>query len=327
MGSTSYSYDDYAARATYRSTTGTPTFAYDSAIRSGKVAAKTHPTLSPLGAYRESRDSAAHPVTVPIMIVLDTTGSMGEVPGIIQKKLNTLMGTFLEEKTSGAQYLGDGYPAILISAVDDYYAMAGKKADGALQVGQFESGIEIEDNLTNLWLTGQGGGNSGESYDLALYFAARHTVHDHMEKRGRRGHLFIIGDEPIFDTVSAKAVRDVIGDSLQGDIDTKTIVSEVKEKYHVYYVLPNMTTHYASTEVRHIWKDMLGNENVLLLDNPEEICTLIAAVVAMNEGRVTTKEMREDGIPASVCNAVAVVAGNGAVAAQLPHGGGPVARL
>ena len=34
-----------------------------------------------------------------------------------------------------------------------------------------------------------------ESYELAMYFMARHTALDCHEKRGKRGYLFIIGDE------------------------------------------------------------------------------------------------------------------------------------
>lgn len=34
-----------------------------------------------------------------------------------------------------------------------------------------------------------------ESYELAMYFMARHTSIDCYEKRGKRGYLFMIGDE------------------------------------------------------------------------------------------------------------------------------------
>ena len=59
-----------------------------------------------------------------------------------------------------------------------------KKCDSApLQVGQFESSDELLDKwLTNIYFEAGGGGNGGESYALAWYFAALKTATDSMEK-------------------------------------------------------------------------------------------------------------------------------------------------
>ena len=64
-----------------------------------------------------------------------------------------------------------------------------------LQVGQFESDNRMDEHLGNMVLEGGGGGQMTESYELAMYFMARHTAIDCHEKRRRRGYLFIIGDE------------------------------------------------------------------------------------------------------------------------------------
>jgi hypothetical protein len=298
-GSSTYSRDDYDARDALRSSTaksaGIPkasaTFAYDHDIKTGRTAAKVHDSLKPTNAMRESRDSTAHPVTVPIGVILDTTGSMAEVPVIIQEKLSHLMGAFLDDKASGKRYLGDGYPAILIGAVDDYDAMRG---EGCLQVGQFESGLEIDDNLTNLWLTANGGGTYEESYQLALYFFARHTVHDHWEKRHRKGYLFLIGDEHAYDTVSKKQVKDIIGDSLEADIATAAIVKEAQRRYHVFFILPNMTIHYGDPSLEKYWVKLLGQQNVLKLEDPQKICELIVGAVAISEEHIGIDDIVAD---------------------------------
>ena len=56
-----------------------------------------------------------------------------------------------------------------------------------LQVGQFESDNRMDDQLRTIFLEGNGGGQKSESYELATYFIARHTVTDAWEKRGRKG--------------------------------------------------------------------------------------------------------------------------------------------
>lgn len=203
------------------------------------------------------------------------------------------MGMFLKDRTDGKNYLHDGYPAIMIAGCDDYAAIG---AEGALQVGQFESGLEIDDNLTNLWLTGQGGGNWGESYDLFLYFLARHTAHDHFDKRGKKGHVFIICDEPLFAGVSKLAVKAVIGDDIEADIPIKQIIAEVQEKYWLHCIIPNQTSHYSNQDLRDGWKKAIGAQNVLLLDDPTKICELIVSTVALCEGSVDLDDLADDGL-------------------------------
>ncbi len=294
MGGSTYSHDDYTARVKTRAATGTPTFAYDAAIKSGKAAREIHASLNPYGVtMRECRDSKEHPVSIPIALCNDLTGSMLSVPITLQKEEPRLMGLFLKDRADGKTYLGLGYPAVMIAGVDDYFAIGAK---GAIQVGQFESGLEIDDNLTNLWLTGAGGGNYGESYDLFLYFLARHTVHDHWEKRKKKGYAFIICDEPLFETVSHKAVKEVIGDGLQNGIPSSKIVKEVQSRYNLFCIIPNQTSHYRDLDLREGWEKAIGAQNVLMLQDPTQICELIVSTVAMCEGTVTLGELTDDGV-------------------------------
>ena len=79
-------------------------------------------------------------------MLFDVTGSMGRVPRILQANLCQLMGLLLDKG-----YLA--HPQILIGGIGD------ATCDHApLQVGQFESGIEIDEDLAKLWLEGGGGG-------------------------------------------------------------------------------------------------------------------------------------------------------------------------
>jgi len=315
MGGSSFSTDTvrvYSDRVTHRAVTGTSAFAYDADIKTGKSAARVHATMDPYGVIRESRDSDAHPVTLPISIVLDTTGSMRSVPAIIESKLPELMGFFLGDKASGKRYLGEAYPAIMICAVDDYDAMGGGRGCGALQVGQFESGIEIDDDLTSLWITHRGGGTYEESYELAAYFLARRVITDSWEKRRKKGYVFIIGDENYYKKVSSNQLSEVIGcDTEQGDIETVDIFKELQEKNNVFFIIPNMTQHYSDVNLYNNWVRLLGQQNVLKLDDPNKICELIASAVAICENYVNKETLLIDGADANIVSSLAVVKSHG----------------
>jgi len=305
MGGTSFSNTDYTVRSNARAKSGV-NFAYSAAVNAGTAPRETHPSLNPKGVkLREARDSAEHPVSVPISMLLDTTGSMQAIPQIIQSKLGGLMGAFLEDKASGKRYLGDGYPAIMIGAFDDFEAMRGP--DGVLQVGQFESGIEIDNDLGNLWMTGNGGGNYGESSSLGMYFMARHTAHDHYEKRGRKGYVFIMTDEMAFD-VRKNEVNALIGGSLEADIPLKQIIAEVQERYHLFCVIPQDTGHGRDPQLIKYWTDLLGQQYCLKLPEAEKICELVVGAVALCEEYVGIDDLTADGTVTGVDGALVALA-------------------
>lgn len=303
MGGTSFSRDDYDARESYRSSTGTTAFTYDADVRNGR-ASGVNDKMNPFGVrYRESRDSPEHPITIPIGISMDLTGSMSTVPHIFQKALAKLMGHFLEDKASGKRYLGEGYPAICIAGHDDYVAMGG--VQGTVQVGQFESGIEIDDDLGRIWFTGNGGGGEPrESYELMLYFFARHTATDHWEKRGRKGFLFLFGDEKAYNPVRADQVKELFGDEISKDIPIEDIARECAEKWHIFYVQPNMTSHWQEERILNFWRGVINPEHVLLLDDPNKICELIVSTVALFEENADLNDLTTDGVAAGLDKAL-----------------------
>src|SRR5262245_62086129 len=207
MGTTRWSDDHYRDRAKLRARLGTDAFEYDHDIRRGVVSRAVHQKMNPHGVtFRESRDSDAHPESHAVGVLFDVTGSMQEVPRILQENLPRLMGLLLRKG-----YLE--HPQILIGAIGD------ATCDTApLQVGQFESGIEIEEDLSRLFLEGGGGDQITESYELAMYFMARHTAIDCYDKRDQRGYLFLIGAEVPYPRVKRREVRHYIGDRLPEDI-------------------------------------------------------------------------------------------------------------
>ena len=283
MGCTYWSDDHYRDRESLRRATGKDAFEYHAAnARLPLSQQRVHKLMDPKGVrFRERRDSDAHPDSRAVAVLFDVTGSMNMVPRILQKNLCQLMGLLVRKN-----YLVD--PQILIGAIGD------ATCDRApLQIGQFESGIEIDDNLARLWLEGGGGGQQTESYELGMYFLARKTAIDCYEKRGRRGYLFLIGDEMPYRYLKRKEVKAVIGDRLQADIPVEELVRELEVKYDTYFILPNLTSHYNDAKIHRRWVQLLG-QNVLRLDDPEGISELIASTIGLAEEAVDLDGVADD---------------------------------
>lgn len=296
MGSGAWSTDVYAAAASYRAATGASAFAYsDSGARA------VHADLDPFGVdVRESRDSAEHPASVPIAVLFDVTGSMLGVPRTLQTKLPDLLGLVLRKGYAE-------HPHILFGAVGD------ATCDRApLQIGQFESDNRMDDDLGKILLEGGGGGQMTESYELAMYFMARHTALDSFERRGKRGYLFMIGDELAYPKVKAREVRKVIGDDLTEDIPIEAMVAELTRKFDLYYIIPAGASHAGNDRLLRFWQGLLG-QNVIRLDDLDAVCETIALTVGLAEDAIDLEEglehLREAGSSAgaSVSRALATV--------------------
>ena len=121
---------------------------------------------------REARDSEDHPESLPIIIGLDVTGSMGYLATqVAQESLNETM-----MKLYSTNAVKD--PALLFAAYGDYHDEA------PLQVTQFESDIRIAEQLLDLWL--ENGGSGEVTLSALWHFAAEHTALDNYEKRGKK---------------------------------------------------------------------------------------------------------------------------------------------
>jgi len=270
MGSGRWSTDVYDAAARFRAATGASAFSH-----SDSGAARVHPSLDPFGvSVRESRDSGEHPQSLAIAVLFDVTGSMRRVPRALQAKLPQLLGLLLRKG-----YVA--HPQIMFGAIGD------ATCDRApLQAGQFESDNRMDDDLGRILLEGGGGGQKTESYELALYFMARHTAIDCFEKRGRRGYLFLIGDEMAYPGVKPAEVREVIGDGLQAGLPFDALVAEVTAKWDTYYILPAGASYAGDAEVLGFWRDRLG-QNVIELADLNAVCETIALTVGLGEDAIS----------------------------------------
>lgn len=171
---------------------------------------------------REARDSEDHPASTPIIIGLDTTGSMGYLSEEIAR--NSLHETMM--KLYSTKPVSD--PQLMFSAIGDVRDCA------PLQVTQFESDIRIAEQLLDLWLEG-GGGDAPEDYQLLWYFAAKHTVTDSYLKRKKKGFLFTIGDADCHVNVSGRDIHDIFDDP-EKEYSSGELLKMAQESYEVFHI-------------------------------------------------------------------------------------------
>lgn len=238
-----------------------------------------HPLMDPRQIRsRECRDSEHHPRSTPIVVAFDVTASMGHIPTDFAKvQLGRLM----------TQVLENGWvidPQILFAAVGD--AVSDR---APLQVGQFESGLEMDAWLTRIWLEGQGG-DIPESYSLAHWFAAHRTSTDAWEQRRQRGMLFTIGDAPDKRLRPSHVAR-VFGGPAPSEEEVAALADAVDERWSCWHVLvPAGDT--ISDRARQAWRQRLGSR-VLECMEPAAICELMGVVMARETGRISASGGRE----------------------------------
>jgi hypothetical protein len=261
VGYGSYSHDAHVAITTARAQAPAEVFHQR----------RCHEMMDPRGVQlRESRDSEAHPSSLGIVFGLDISGSMGVIPKeLATRTLPVFMRTLLDAGVTDPQVLFMGIGC----AVGD---------QAPLQVGQFESTERLMDQwLTWLWLEG-GGGGGNESYELAMYFAAHHTAMDCLERRGRRGYLFLTGDEPPNPAVSRAQVERLIGDRLADDIPIRKVIEQVQEKFEPFFLIPD-PGRAAASGIERAWRDLLG-DRVIVMQQPDDTGYVAAGLVALLEG-------------------------------------------
>lgn len=224
------------------------------------------PALNPKGVkFRECCDSEEHPNTIPIILGLDVTGSMGSACAAVARQLDSIItGLYADVKDVEFMVMGIG---------DFAYDSA------PLQVSQFESDVRICDQLGKIWFERGGGGNSFESYTAAWYFALNHTKLD-CWNRGKKGIIITLGDEPLNPYLPGREFKRVFGYDGQ-DIDTADLYKQVTEKFDVYHII---ITDPESSGWRYLemdkksWGKLLDGQH-LFIKNSNELPEVIRDIV------------------------------------------------
>lgn len=246
--------------------------------------------LDPKNIMRECRDNDEHPNTMPVILALDITGSMGEASVAVAKQLGKIMeDIYSDEAVPDVEFC-------MMAIGDLAYDTT------PIQMGQFESDIRIAEQLDAIYFEGCGGGNNYESYTAAWYMGLNHCDLD-CWKRGRKGIIITLGDElpnPYLPKLGRlNGLADATGDKLQDNIETKELLPQVREKFDVYHISvndPHSSYEYNNRkgEIDKQWRELLGENNYFvcgLNDLGKTISSIVTGSIPSTDGGNNSNEV------------------------------------
>jgi hypothetical protein len=218
-----------------------------------------------------------------VIIGLDLTGSMGQVPvALVNGGLATLM-----KELKARQDIET--PDVMFMGLGD--VLDGRSSyNVAAQATNFQSDADAsKTELQQMYLGGcAGGGNNTESYPLAWHFAAYKTNPVCM-MQGEKGLLFTIGDELCPAGISGADLAYFMGAKEARDMSSQELLAQARGSYEVFHLkLGNprtATTPYVQ------WEDILRDPQdptksfVIPVENWQMIPEIIISVIARYCGK------------------------------------------
>jgi hypothetical protein len=211
----------------------------------------------------------------PIIIGVDTTGSMQEWPKTFFEKLPLLY-------KEAVKYVGDC--AISFQAINDYFADG---ADNALQPAPFAKGAQLDEIIGQLYPVGGGGGQGTESYEM---FAAYNSFVK-APKALIKPVAIILGDEAPFESLPKEvATHYELGTG--GACSCKEAFKRLHEKCDVFMV--HKSYFGDDKAVLEAWRThaLMADERILSIEDPRRVVDVILGVLGVITGK--TELFREE---------------------------------
>lgn len=197
---------------------------------------------------RECVNTEEHPNTIPVILALDVTGSMGkacsETAAAIGKIVMSLFERFKDVE-------------FCIMGIGDLaYDMA------PIQMSQFESDVRIAEAIDKVFMEHGGGGNAYESYTAAWYMGLHHTKLDCFDLQGRKGVIITMGDEPLNPYLPKSGLGISLNENCQADIETNALYEEASKKFDIFHIAiddKDCMYHYYKDAIESSWGSLLGD--------------------------------------------------------------------
>ncbi len=292
MGSGSHDPVDHASAVKALDDSGKAFARSTRAAATGDFAGSIAKILDPKGLKNGVRESCFAPgfdQVTPIVVSIDCTASMEDVPEKIQKALPALIGLLVEQGITD-------HPNVMFIGHDDETVVP----NAAFQMSQFEIGApKLVEALNEMVIPMRGGGNDGEAYHLTFYALARHTKLESFERDGTKGFAFVICDEqPYYDAgdpskhgTSPAIAHSVFGDRIEAEVTMLESVRETCKKFNVFVLRPKHTHHGTDVRITKMWQKLLQDAG----ENPEHVLEVaetdaLVSTMAMAIGRFSGVE-------------------------------------
>src|SRR3989344_4948981 len=243
-----------------------------------------------------------------LAVILDQTGSMGEIPRVFIDKMSTMyaetnaaiQGIDLKKLEKGKK-LEDKLEVAVVAIGDRRNPTI--REQYPLQVLDYCKGTDLVKGVLEINPEKLGGGNVKESYDLGAYYLLNHATTPKAQ-RGIKPLLVILGDEGFYENTSASEVKDLIGDDLPNDLNTVDVLKKLRDKFDTYVLRPEISNYepeqYAN--VHRSWEEIFGSERVLKMDSYERVVDVMIGICgyASNNFKVSEDLLRRRQTPAQV---------------------------
>ncbi|MBI4602997.1 MAG: hypothetical protein HY721_13650 [Planctomycetes bacterium] len=206
----------------------------------------------------------------PLVVAIDTTGSMKEWPRIFFEKLPLLYGE-AEKHLEGC--------AISFQLVNDYYADG---PDACFQPAPFARGPALDELLSRLRPIGGGGGQATESYEVA---AAWNAVRLKAPVAVMKPVFVFLGDEAPFAEVPPE-VRAELGIESPRSSDAFRALQALAEVYLVRKPYQAVESSIDASIVE-VWTGSIGldPDRIVTLDDPRRVVDVILGILSVVTGR------------------------------------------
>ena len=231
--------------------------------------------LNPYKVVRQCADSEEHPNTIPVILALDVTGSMGDAAVEVAKKLGTIMQD-LYGKITDVEFMTMGIGDLSYD-------------DSPIQASQFESDIRIMEQLDKIYFEFGGGGNNYESYTSAWYFGLHNTDLDCYTKRGKKGIIITMGDERLNPYLHNFQLNSALGSTEQGSVETPKLYEEASKKFDIYHIDVNHRV-YRDEGIDSSWAILGDNYKKANMNNISDIITEVIISSASSVSNVSVDE-------------------------------------
>lgn len=239
---------------------------------------------------RECANSEEHPNTIPVILALDVTGSMGRACNETAEALGVIM-TELYDKFKDIEFCVMGIGDL---AYDD----------APVQMSQFESDVRIAEALDKIYMEKGGGGNGFESYTAAWYMGLKRTRLDCFDKQGRKGIIITMGDEPLNPYLPKGTLNRFVRATEERDIETTDLLNEVSRKFDVFHIAvddPANSYRVYEGSIKRSFSILGERFKVSTIDNlSKAIVDCISA--SISAARAATEEAEADMPPKNVTN-------------------------